>query len=247
MSLLKAIIVDDEPDSTSLLRLQLERHCPQITAINIFNSSRKALEEIEVLNPDLVFLDIEMPEINGFELLEKLMPFRFAVVFVTAYNQYALKAFRFNALDYLVKPVEVNDLIAVVNKVGQQVRPINMHQLEQMQTLMRGAPITKIAVPSHTGISFIELNDIMYVEANNNYSKLLLKDGNNFILSKTLKDIQDVLEESHFLRIHRQYIVNLNHVKHFNKNEGILTMVDKAMLPVARSQKDKLIQKYDWL
>ncbi len=243
---MKVVIIDDEPDSTSLLKLQLERHCLQITSIDIFNSSRKALEEIEMINPGIVFLDVEMPEINGFELLEKLMPLRFAVIFVTAYNHYALKAFRFNALDYLVKPVDVTELIIAVDKVTQQFKPINA-QLTQLQSQMQGAAITKIAVPSQNGIAFIELKDILYAEAASNYSKLLLADGRLFVLSKTLKDIQDVLEESHFLRIHRQYIINLNHVTHFNRNEGMLTMVNKAILPVARSQKDKLIQKYNWL
>src|SRR6187549_3036699 len=113
---LRTIIVDDEVDSTNLLQLQLIQNCPQVEVVSIYNSSLKAVNEIESLKPDLLFLDIEMPVINGFELLEKILHFNFSVIFVTAYNQYAIKAFRFNALDYLVKPIDTNDLIEAVTK-----------------------------------------------------------------------------------------------------------------------------------
>ncbi|MBN9298012.1 MAG: response regulator transcription factor [Filimonas sp.] len=243
MKSLKVAIIDDEPDSTSLLELQLRRHCPQLQEIRIFNNSLVALEELELLNPDLVFLDIEMPGLSGFELLEKLTPFHFSVIFITAYNQYALKAFRFNAINYLVKPVDTADLAEAVNRA---VQPSGL-QLAQLKANMQGTPISKIAISSQHGVSFIELKEIIYAEASSNYSKLLLTDGRTLVVAKTLKDIQDVLEESHFLRIHRQYIVNLNEVSHFNKNDGLLTMQNKTVLPVARAQKDKLAQKYNWL
>jgi len=246
MSLLKAVIIDDEPDSISLLQLQLERHCPQVGSIGTYTSSVKALQDMEFLKPDLLFLDIEMPVMNGFELLEKLMPLSASVVFITAYNQYALKAFRFNALDYLVKPIDPGDLIEAVAKAEKKAR-LTPAQLSQLQKQIRGEQINKIAIPTQTGISFIDLNEIVYAEASNNYSRLVLIDGRNFVISKTLKDVQDVLEESHFLRIHRQYIINLNHVKHFNRNECILSMINKTDIPVARNQKDRLVEKYGWL
>ncbi len=110
---------------------------------------------------------------------------------------------------------------------------------------MRGEPATKIAIPGQQGgISFIDLNDIIYSEASNNYSKLILTNGNRFIISKTLKDVQEVLEEEHFLRVHRQYIINLNHVKQFNRNEGVITMDNGDHLPIARNQKERLIERY---
>jgi two-component system LytT family response regulator len=108
-------------------------------------------------------------------------------------------------------------------------------------------PVTKIAIPGHNGISFIELNEIVYAEASNNYSKIILTDGRQFIVSKTLKDVQEVLEEDHFLRVHRQYIINLNHVQQFNRNKGILTMTNSVPIPVARAQKENLIERYRWL
>lgn len=243
---IKAVIVDDEPDSVSLLKLQLLEHCPHVEVVGSYTSSVKALQDIEQLNPDLLFLDVEMPVMNGFELLEKVLHLHFSVVFITAYNQFALKAFRFNALDFLVKPVEINDLTEAVSKAESRISP-SSSQLSMLQKQLRGEPITKIAVQGHHGVTFIDLNDIVLVEASNNYSKLVLKDKNVFIISKTLKDVQEVLEEDHFLRVHRQYIINLNQVKQFNRNEGILTMITGETLPVARNQKERLVEKYRWL
>jgi len=243
---LKTIIIDDEPDSVDLLELELAKSCPQVEVIATYNSSVKALKKIEALQPDLLFLDIEMPVINGFELLEKILHLNFSVIFITAYNQYALKAFRFNALDYLVKPIEASDLIEAVTKAEKKIKPTSA-QLSLVQRQLRGEIATRIAIPGQNGISFIELNEIVFAEASNNYSKLILSDKRIFIVSKTLKDVQDVLEESHFLRVHRQYIINLNHVKQFNRNESILIMDNGDHLPIARNQKEKLIEKYGWL
>jgi two-component system, LytTR family, response regulator len=244
--LLKTIIIDDEPDSIKLLELQLTQHCPEIEIAGTYTSSVKALPGIEKIQPDLIFLDIEMPVMNGFELLEKILHLHFSVIFITAYNQYALKAFRFNAVDYLVKPVDADDLTQAVLKAMKRVKP-TVTQLSQMQKQLRGEPATRIAIPGQQGVSFIDLDEIVYCEASNNYSKLILADGNRFLISKTLKDVQEVLEEEHFLRVHRQYIINLNHVKHFNRNEGILTMDNGDHIPIARNQKERLIERYRWL
>jgi two-component system LytT family response regulator len=187
-----------------------------------------------------------MPVMNGFELLNNTLHLNFGVIFITAYNQYALKAFRFNALDYLVKPIDSNDLIEAVAKAEKKIKPSSV-QLQNMQRQISGELPTKIAIAAQNGVSFIGLDEIVYVEASNNYSKLVLTDKHVYTVSKTLKDVQEVLEESNFLRVHRQYIINLNHVKQFNRNEGILTMDNGDHLPIARNQKDKLIEKYGWL
>lgn len=242
--LLKTIIIDDEPDSIKLLQLQLEQHCPEVEILSTYTSSVKALPAVEKLQPDLLFLDIEMPIMNGFELLEKILHLPFSIIFITAYNQYALKAFRFNAVDYLVKPIDAEDLIEAVNKAAYRMKP-SATQLSLIQKQMRGEPATKIAIPGQQGgVSFIDLNEIVYSEASNNYSKLILTDGKQFLISKTLKDVQEVLEEEHFLRVHRQFIVNLNHVKHFSRNEGILTMDNGHHIPIARNQKERLTERY---
>jgi two-component system LytT family response regulator len=243
---LRTIIIDDEPDSVNLLKIQLTQNCTQVELVGSYTSSIKALQNIEALEPDLLFLDIEMPVMNGFELLEKILHLNFSLVFVTAYNQFALKAFRFNALDFLVKPIDTKELTEAVAKAEKRIKPTSS-QLTMLQKQLRGEPVTKIAIPGQHGISFIDLNEIVYSEASNNYSKLILSDGRHFLVSKTLKDVQEVLEEEHFLRVHRQYIINLNHVKQFNRNEGILTMTNGDNIPIARNQKERLVEKYRWL
>ncbi len=243
---IRTIILDDEPDSVRLMRLNIEQHFPQLEIVGIFTSPQKALQEIPSLQPDLLLLDIEMPVINGFDLLEKLMPVEFAVVFVTAYNDFAIKAFRFNALDYLVKPVNIEELREVVTKVEKR-QHIQADQLQVLQQQFKKGAINKIAIPSQTGVTFIDLKDIVFVEAKSNYADLVLVDKRKILISKTLKDIQFVLEQQQFLRIHRQYIINLNEVKHFNRNESLLTMTTNDVLPVSRLQKDKLIEQYGWL
>ena len=243
---LKTVIIDDEQDSISLLQMQLAAHCPEVQLVGTFTSPGKAFDELELLDPELIFLDIEMPVMNGLELLEKIAHLNYSVVFVTAYNQYALKAFRFNALDYLVKPVDSDELVEAVSKATKKIKP-TAEQLSQLQKQLRGQPITKIAIPSVSGVSFIDLANIIYGEASNNYSKLVLTDGATHLVSKTLKDVKEVLEEETFLRVHRQYIINLNHVKQLNRNEGIITMSNGAHIPIARNQKEKLIEKYRWL
>ncbi len=247
MKKLKTIIIDDEPDSSNLLKFELGKHCPNVEVIAVFNSSAKALPEIELLNPDLVFLDIEMPYINGFELLEKLMPVNFKVIFVTAYNQFALKAFKFNAIDYLLKPFDVTELVNAVAKV-ENTTLLSIPQMEILQKEFKVGTVSKIAIPGQNGVSFISINDIEFAEASNNYTKLVLQNKQHHLITKTLKEVQEVLEVHQFLRVHRQYIVNLNLVKQFFRGEDMyLVMESGEKIPVARTQKDKLIERYGWL
>ena len=240
---LNIVLVDDEQDSSELLKIQLETYYPFIGQISTFSNPEVALLEIPKLAPDLVFLDIEMPTMNGFQLLEQLNPRNFKVIFVTAFNQYAIKAFRFNAIDYLSKPLEAIELNeAIIKAIAAPA--ITEDQIRNGQIQMKGEAPKQIALHTQHGVSFIDLSDIVYVEASNNYSKLFMADGKQNTISKTLKDVQDVLEESHFLRIHRQYIININQVKGFNKTDSIITMNNNAELPVAKTQKDKLLEQY---
>lgn len=246
MTPLRTIIIDDEPDSVKLLKTQLGQHCPQVEIAGSYTDPVKALKDLENFPFDLLFLDIEMPQMNGFELLERVLHSNFSVVFITAYNQFALKAFRFNALDYLIKPFDTTELIEAVTKAQKKIKP-SVNELSLLKRQLQGEPINKIAIPGSNGVIFIDFNDIIYVEASNNYSKILLVDGKHFTISKTLKDVQEVFEERHFLRVHRQFIINLNCLKQFNRNESILIMNNGDVLPIARTQKERLMEKYGWL
>ncbi|OYU53803.1 MAG: DNA-binding response regulator [Chitinophagaceae bacterium BSSC1] len=247
--MLKAVIIDDEPDCVKLLALQLKMYCPKVQVLAECTSSETGLIRIKELQPDIVFLDIEMPVMNGFQLLEKLGNINFSLIFVTAYDQFAVKAFRFNALDYLLKPIDGKDLKVAVEKALQQ-KP-NLEQLKLMkQQLNVGEKHypDKIALPFQNGVIFTEIKNILYCESENNYTRFYVVEGRNYLVSKTLGDIQEVLEERNFLRVHRQFLVNLDHIKKYVRGEGnYLILSNEINIPVARNKKEKLIERFGWL
>ncbi len=246
---LKAIIIDDEPDCVKLLALQLKMYCPSVEITAECTSAEEGLESIRAFAPDLVFLDIEMPVMNGFALLEKLGEISFSLVFVTAYDQFAVKAFRLSALDYLLKPVDCRDLCAAVQKAEERRRP-DRQQISLLKQQVNGEKTyyDKIALPFQNGVTFVEIRQIIYGESENNYTRFHTADGLHYLVAKTLGDIQEILEERNFLRVHRQYLVNLDHIRKYVRGEGnYLILSDGRSIPVARSQKDRLIEKFGWL
>lgn len=245
--MIKALIIDDEPDSTELLRMQLQHNCPGVEVVEVFHSAVKALDAIEKINPDLIFLDIEMPVMNGFELLARLPGLQSSIIFITAYNQFAIKAFKFNAVDYLVKPVDTTELINAVERVPLKTLP-DPAQMNNLQKQLGGEPISRIAIPHAKSIVFVELDDVLYAEAKNNYTKLLLINGTGYTISKTLGDVQEVLEERQFLRVHRQFIINLKKIKQLYRGDNMYVVMDDGTnIPVARTQKEKLVERFSWL
>lgn len=251
---MKALLIDDEPDNVQLLSLQLARHCPQVEVIGQFTDSPSALVALRTLRPSLVFLDIEMPMLNGFQLLEQLGEVAFQVVFVTAYNQYAVRAFRFSALDYLLKPVDTVDLIAAVKR-AETATQIQPQQLDIMRQYYGPGPLdarstlaSRMALPHASGMVFVETSKIMYCEADSNYTRFHVAGGEVYMVAKTLGDVQEVLEAGDFVRVHRQYIVNLAHIQKLVKGEGTyLLMTNGTSIPVARQQKDRLMERFGWL
>jgi two-component system, LytTR family, response regulator len=266
---MRCIIIDDEPDNGRVLTLQLARHCPQVEVAGQYTDSTEGLRGIQTLRPELVFLDIEMPIMNGFQLLEQLGPIPFHLVFVTAYDQYAVRAFRFSALDYLLKPVDTVDLVNVVRR-AEQVRtapitavPATVHTpfagtlatwSEQVNLLRAHHPATatalptKMALPHANGIAFVEISQILYAESDSNYTRFVLTGGETYLVSKTLGDVQEILESRDFLRVHRTYIVNLDHIKRLVKGEGTyLILSNGANIPVSRQQKERLLERFGWV
>lgn len=248
--MLRAIIIDDEPNAVGLLALRLSQHCPQVEVVASCTSSIRGLQAIFDHQPDVIFLDIEMPQMNGFQVLEAVADFSFALIFVTAYDKFALKAFRYSAVDYLLKPIDAQELKQAIGKVEKQrntkVEQID-HLKQQWLNPTKSLP-DRIALPYQNGVAFVELKDVLYCESDDSHTKFFLADGQHYLVSKTLKDIQDLLEERNFLRVHRQYLINLNHIKKFVKGEGsYVVMTNQQTIPVSRIQKDRLVERFGWL
>jgi two-component system LytT family response regulator len=244
--MLTAIIVDDEPYCCQTLRILLADYCQGVKVLAVCNSSAEALKEIEAQKPDLVFLDVEMPFMNGFELLEKLSQINFELIFTTSYDQYAIKAIRFSALDYLLKPIDREELVKAVDKAIQKKRQVLPLQLEALFQKLHhpSSPILKIAVPTIDGLQMISVDNIISCESDSNYTIIFLKNNQKLIASRTMKEVEEMLEDHPFLRVHRSYIVNLNEVNKYVRGEGgYLLMSDGSKIEVSRSYKDVLLKR----
>lgn len=246
----RAIIIDDEPNAVKLLALRLIQNCPDIDIVASCTDSLEGVKAIKVLKPDLVFLDIEMPQLNGFQVLEAVGDISFYLIFVTAYDRFALKAFKYSAIDYLLKPIDTQELMEALNKVEKHKKTA-IHQVEHLKNQFGNTAKLhpdRLALPYQNGVTFVEIKHIVYCEADDNYTRFFLVNGQQYLASKTLKDIQELLEDRDFLRVHRQYLVNVALIKKFVRGEGsYLIMQNDQSIPVARGQKDKLIERFGWV
>jgi two-component system LytT family response regulator len=246
--MIRAIIIDDELHCLDTLNILINEFCPEIIVADRCMSGEKALESIEKLKPDLVFLDVEMPSMNGFELLEHFDQIPFSLIFTTGYDQYAIRAIRFSALDYLLKPVNSKELIAAVNKVQIRKYPPSAEQfhmlLDHIQN--RDGFFTKIAVPTAEGYELIPTHELVNFEASNNYTQIYLKNKTRIKACRTLKEIEEQLNPfGNFIRVHHSYIVNLNEVSKYIRGEGgYLVMSDGSTVTVSKSRKEKLLKKF---
>src|ERR1051326_9188620 len=244
--MIKAIIIDDEMHCRKTLSMLLKEYCPNVHVIEQCGDGQSGAEAIKKLNPDLVFLDIEMPHMNGFEMLEQFSEIPFAVIFTTGYDQYAIKAFRFSALDYLLKPIDHEELKKAINKIDQHVSVPLPQQLEILLQRLQHKPsgINKVALPTMEGLQMIAVDSIMSCASDRNYTVLMLKDKQKIIVSRILKDIEEMLEDYSFLRVHHSYIVNLNEINKYIKGEGgYVIMNDGSSIDVSRSRKEILLKK----
>lgn len=244
--MIKAIIVDDEPYSCEALATLLERYCPEVKVAEICYSGETAIAAIREQKPQLLFLDIEMPQMNGFELLEKLPEINFELIFTTSYDQYAIRAIRFSALDYLLKPVDREELQKAVQKTITRVSSPLPQQLEiLLQKINHSAvAVQKIALPSMEGLQMVALDSIISCASDSNYTVFFLKNKQKIIVSRTLKDVEEMLNEHSFFRVHHSYIVNTNEINKYIKGEGgYLIMSDGSSVDVSRSKKEFLLKK----
>jgi len=243
--MIKAILIDDEVHCLDTLSMLISDYCPEVQVMERCMSAKQGLAAIEKYQPALVFLDIEMPAMNGFEMLERFMEIPFAIIFTTSYDQYAIKAIRFSALDYLLKPVDPKELIVAVNKIQTQKQ---LPAVEQFQMLLSQVQhkegFKKIAVPTSDGFELIPAEQVIRCEADDNYTYLYLKNKNKIVACRTLKEMEEQLQDfNFFVRVHHSYLVNLNEVTKYVRGEGgYLVMSDGAIVNVSRSRKDSLMK-----
>lgn len=249
VTMLKAILIDDEPECLRSLAHDLKQHCDNVEIIASCSSGKEAIKLIHAHHPDVVFLDIDMPYINGFDLLEMVHDVDFEVIFTTAYDKYAIQAFRISAVDYLLKPVDTDALKEAVEKVrllrekGASSKQISF-LIQQIKDLENNN-VRKIALPTFDGLEFIHMDDILYCQSDGAYSIVYFIDGNKLYISKTLRYLEDALCNFHFFRVHNSYIVNLNHVKKYTKADGgLLVLSNGEKVRVSRSKKDELLNLF---
>jgi len=244
--MINAIIIDDERHSCDALKMLLEKCCSQVQVSAMCYSAEEGIKKIHELKPQLVFLDIEMPHMNGFQMLEQLPAINFEIIFTTSYDQYAITAFKFSALDYLLKPVDREELEKAIQKVSKKITPPVSQQLEiLLQKINQPAIIIqKIALPTMQGLEFVPVDSIINCSSNNNYTEFFLADKKRLLVSRTLKEVEDMLADHSFLRVHNSHVVNVNAITRYVKGEGgYLVMTDGSTVDVSRSRKDLLLQK----
>ena len=244
--MLKAIIIDDEPFCCEILAAMLETDCPEVEINSVCNNAKDAMTAIRQHSPDLVFLDVEMPRMNGFEMLEQLPAINFHLIFTTSYDQYALKAIRFSAIDYLLKPIDREELKNAVQKVKERIQIPLPQQLEiLMQKIKQPShPVNKVALPTIEGLQMIPVDTIISCESDDNYTILQLKSKKRMLVTRSLKDMEEILEQHSFIRVHRSYIVNLNEIEKYIKGDGgYLVMSDGASVDVAKNKKEVLLKR----
>lgn len=245
--MIRSIIIDDEADAREALKLTIEKYCPGVEILSSCSSPEEGLKTIQNYQPDLVFLDVQMPNQSGFDLLEQIADMNFAVIFVTAYNHYAIKAIKFSALDYLLKPVDPDDLVSAVQRVEKWQNMSN--QTYRYKSLLRNIQhesrnIERLAIPTHDGMVFFETANIICCRADGNYTALYLTGNNHMLVSKPLTDFDQMLSDSGFFRIHHSALINMKHIQKYVKGDGgYVVLSENHHVDVSRRKKEAFLQQ----
>ena len=244
--MLKAVLIDDDESNLSSLSEKLAKHCPQIQIVARCDNGGDGIASIEGLQPDVVFLDIEMPVMNGFLMLQKLTYKNFGLIFVTAYDHYAIKAIRYSALDYLVKPVEISELQMAVKKAEENRKSHHSQlQIELLLEQISKKQPRRIGIPTTDGLQFTNLEDIAYLEATGNYTNISLSNNKKFLVCRTLKDFEDMLPTETFVRIHHSSIINKFYVEKYIRGDGgQVVMRNGVVLDVSKRKKSDFLQAF---
>jgi two-component system LytT family response regulator len=243
--MIRTVVVDDEKKGRELLVKVLNNYCNGIEVVGQAETANGAFEVINKEKPDLVFLDIEMPNGTGFDLLKMFRKISFHVIFTTAYDHYAIKAIKYSALDYLLKPIDIDELQESVAKVHKQntaeQQAPNIDVL--MSALNNVDKAKKIAIPDQEGVAIVEVKDIVRCQADSNYTLIFLSNGTKVVSTKTLKEYNNLLDENTFMRIHNSNLININHIKKYIKGDGgQVVMSDDSIVEVSRRRKSDLME-----
>ncbi len=244
---INAVIVDDEQGARDSLAKMVDKYCPQIQVLAKANSMKTALQAIELHQPDLVFLDIEMPNGNAFDLLAQIPELNFEIIFTTAYDHYAIKAIKFSAIDYILKPIDHEELVQAVDRLKGKVsqKETIRKKFDALLTNMKPDTLSKrIALPEADALIFIELNDVIRCEASGNYTTFYLTDGRQMVSSRHLGDYDQMLEDEDFIRAHRTHLINFKHIKKLVKGDvAYVIMDDDSKVEVSRRGKADILDR----
>ena len=248
----KALIIDDESKSRKSLLQKLKDYCPEIEVVGEAANGEEGLSAIRIHQPDVLFLDIEMPKMNGLQMLEQLGAFEGAIIFTTAYNEFAIRAFKFSAFDYLLKPIDIQELKATIDRLAVKLntsakaekKPAEEQLSVLLEQLKSGSEIPKrIAVHTQEALHFFDPDEILRLEANSNYTFLHFVNGSKLLASKTLKEFEDLLPQKQFFRVHHSTIINLNYVRKYLKADGgSIEMTDGTLVDISRRKKDDFLE-----
>ena len=245
MQALKAVLVDDELNSLQNLQLKIQEYCPTIRVVAQTQNPEEGIQLIHQHKPDVLFLDIEMPRMSGFKMLEQIPDVDFEVIFITAYNHYAINAIRICAFDYLVKPVGIEELQKTIERLAH----FNVKKTRERADLLKknlANPKSQedhIAIPTHDGLEFILIKQIIRIESSSNYSKLVLQNGQHMLVTRQLKDFEELLQDYRFYRVHHSHLINLNFIARYVRGDGgQITMRNGDVIDVSRRKKEVFLK-----
>lgn len=251
MSTINCIILDDEAMNVQLLTNMLTQHCPQVHILAAETNAKKGIALINELHPQLLFLDVEMPYMNGFETLKKLEPVNFEVIFVSAYGKYAIEAFEHHAAGYVTKPVNTEKLVASVNAAAHRIEQstINKNLFSLLEQNNKQSTPDKIPLSTTNGLVFVKVADILYCESSGNYTYFYLCGDKKIIVSRQLGEYEKLLPENNFIRIHDKYIINLHYIKEYRKGSGGEIVLENGKeIPVATRRKEDFLARFEkWI
>lgn len=246
--MIRAVIVDDEQNARENLSFLVEEYCPQIQIIGMAESVSEATDLILKQKPDLVFLDIEIGEGSGFDVLDTIKDSRVEVIFITAFNHYAIKAFKFSAIDYLLKPVDIEELKDATQRAAERLKSNQFsNRLDYLlnnisDPVKDNKKLRRIGLPVHGGIKFYPLEEVIRLQSQSNYTTFYLTQNREFLISKTLKEYDELLSEQGFVRVHQSHLVNIDHVVQYQKGDGgYLILTDGSNVPLSKNYKDNFL------